>query len=406
MLKSKLRLVISLIFILSVYTCIDPYTPKLSGYDSLLVVEGIITDSNSSYTIKLSRTFKDQNITPSTVTDATVFITDDIGNNEELLNLLNGSYRTDSTRFKGEVGRTYILHIVTGDGTAYESEPCFMQAVPGIDSIYVSKDQRYINNGTKNQEGLSIYVDSKQGDDNQYYRWDYEETWKFKIPYPKLFIYANCEVIYQVPEVKDVYCWKNGISNSIITDYVYPGQSGRIVKEPVAFIAPEQSDRLTLEYSILVKQYSISKNEYDFWDNLKKINATASDVFALQPYSVTSNLHNLTNPNERVMGYFQVSSVKQKRRFISFNEIASMRLPNYHNPCVRYEVACVNPFIDDYCTEFNSIWRTYTQTNNCYFIEPMFRDGSLLDKLVFVRPECANCQLTGTIKKPDFWVDL
>jgi hypothetical protein len=26
--------------------------------------------------------------------------------------------------------------------------------------------------------------------------------------------------------------------------------------------------------------------------------------------------------------------------------------------------------------------------------------------MVFARPECANCELNGTHKKPDFWVDL
>ena len=404
--RLKLKSVIALISVLTICTCIDPYSPKLAGYDSLLVVEGMITNLNSSYTVKLSRTFRDVKVIPAKVSDAKVFITDDAGNSNDLTFSGNGTYKTDSTIFKGTVGRTYVLHIATADGAISESEPCFMQSVPDIDSIYFGKDERIINNGTKIQEGISIYLDSKEGDNSQYFRWDYEETWKFRIPYPKLYIYANCQVIYEVPEVKDVYCWKNGRSDAIITDLIHPGQPERIVKEPVSFIATDQSDRLMLEYSILIKQYSISKNEYDFWDNLKKINATGSDIFASQPYAVISNLHNVTNPDEKVLGYFQVSAVKQKRKFISFNDIAGLQLPFYHSPCVRYEVACVNPFIDDYCTEFNDIYRIYAISNKLYFIEPLFRDGGILDKLVFVMPECANCQLTGTLKKPDYWIDL
>jgi len=401
----KIKSVLALIIVFTVCTCIDPYSPKLAGYDSLLVVEGMITDLNSSYTVKLSRTFRDENVIPAKVSDAKVIITDDAGNSNDLTFSGNGTYKTDSTVFKGSVGRTYVLHITTSEGANYESDPCFMQSVPDIDSIYFAKDQRIINNGTQIQEGISIYLDSKEGDNSQYYRWDYEETWKFKIPYPKLYIYANCQVIYDVQEVKDVYCWKNGRSDAVITDLVYPGQSGRIVKEPVSFIATDQSDRLMLEYSILIKQYSISKNEYNFWDNLKKINATGSDIFASQPYPVISNIHNLTNQDEKVLGFFQVSAVKQKRIFISFSDIAGLQIPYYHSPCERYEVACVNPFIDDYCTEFNDIYRIYALSNKLYFIEPLFRDG-ILEKLVFVKPECANCQLTGTLKKPDFWIDL
>ena len=405
MLKSKFKSVIIVITVFLVCTCIDPYSPNIRGYDALLVVDGMITNLNSSYTVKLSKTFNDLSVSPSKVNDATVFITDDEGNSNDLIFKGNGSYKTDSTGFNGAIGRTYVLHVNMSNGEKYESDQCFMQSVPEIDSIYFAKDQRKINNGTKNQEGISIYLDSKAGDNDKYYRWEYEETWKFKIPYPKLYIYANCEVIYQVPEVKNVYCWKNGRSDEIMTDLVFPGHSG-ILKEPVAFIATELSDRLMLEYSILIKQYSISQDEYEFWDNVKKINAKGSDIFASQPYSVTSNIHNVNNRNERVLGYFQVSAEKEKRKFISFSDIAGFQLPYYHTPCLRYEVKCVDPFVADYCVEFNNIYDIYTKRNNYYFIEPLFGENGLLDRLVFVPPECANCQVTGTLTRPDFWKDL
>jgi hypothetical protein len=38
------------------------------------------------------------------------------------------------------------------------------------------------------------------------------------------------------------------------------------------------------------------------------------------------------------------------------------------------------------------------------FIEPKYNKVSdILLKLVFTRPECADCSLTGTHVKPDFW---
>ena len=63
---------------------------------------------------------------------------------------------------------------------------------------------------------------------------------------------------------------------------------GVLRKKPVFFIASDKSDRLRLEYSILVKQYSVSKSEFDFWDNLNKINDKRSgDIFEYQPYPVS-----------------------------------------------------------------------------------------------------------------------
>ncbi len=220
MLKPGPRSIIILI-VFALCTCIDPYSPKLRGYDSILVVDGLITDANSSHTIKLSRTFQDQNSIPATVSDATLFISDDTGNKSYLKSKGNGMYITDSIEFKGTIGRTYILHILTHEGVEYESEPCLMQSVPDIDSIYFEKDNELVNNGTESQEGIKIYLDSKGGDNNQYYRWTFEETWKFKVPYPKKYDFdMNDSTIIPVAAVKDC-CWKSRKSDEILIHSIY-----------------------------------------------------------------------------------------------------------------------------------------------------------------------------------------
>jgi hypothetical protein len=387
------------VFILS--TCIDPYTPKLNGYQSLLVVDGLITDANTSYTVKLSSTFQDLNAGSSPVQDASVFITDDNGTASFLNNLGNGIYKTDSLVFQGILGKTYVLHIHTYQGEEYESDPCLMHPVPEIDSVYFAKDQQFVSNGTEMQEGLSIYLDAAAGDNNSYYRWDFEETWKFSIPIPKRYDYINKSTFKPVEKVKE-YCWKSMKSADLIVRSVNSGQSSRIVKEPITFIGTGESDRLMMEYSILIRQYSISYNDYNFWDNLKKVNETGSDIFASQPYSVISNIHNITDPKEKVLGYFQVSAVKEKRIFISFNDIVKMHLPFYHaNQCQRIEDG---PEIGG--IPFDELYRIYCVTSDYEFIEPEYNpETGGLEFLVFARPECANCELTGTMTKPDFWID-
>jgi hypothetical protein len=388
-------------------TCIDPYKPVLTGYESLLVIDGLLTDANSSYTVKLSRTFQEQNSNPVGVSDAIVFITDDSGNENHLLYKGNGIYKSDSIAFKGSVGRTYILHIKTKEGKEYESDPCFMQSVPEIDSIYVVPDRELVNNGTEVEEGARIYLDSEEGDNSQYYRWAYEETWKFKVPNPHKYDYINDSTIPPVSDVKE-YCWKSTESGEILIHSVFEGQSARIEKEPILFITSDQSDRLLIQYSILISQYSISKNEFDFWNNMKQINDNSGDIFAKQPFSVVSNLHNINDPKERVLGYFQVSAVKEKRRNLPFSEIVAMDLPFYHYPCERL---VKEPL--DFQTEWgpiitwDDVYRIMSVTSPYILVEPIYIPSSLeLQKLVFTTPECANCELTGTRTKPDFWVDM
>ena len=277
MLKVGPKSIIAIAAVFTLCTCIDPYTPKLRGYDSLLVIDGLITDANTSYSVKLSRTFQVQNSTPAMVSDANVFITDNAGNNITLSSTGNGLYKTDSIDFTGSVGRTYSLHITTKEGDEYVSDPGTMQSVPDIDSIYFTKDQVLVNNGTQTQEGISIYVDSKAGDNNQYYRWAYEETWKFKVPDPKKFNFDEADSsITSVAEIKE-FCWKNNKSDAILIYSNNSGQSVPVKKEPINFIASDQSDRLLVEYSVLIKQFSVSKTEYDYWDNLKRVNENGGD---------------------------------------------------------------------------------------------------------------------------------
>jgi hypothetical protein len=388
-------------------TCIDPYTPVLTGYESLLVIDGLITDANSSYTVNLSRTFQEQNSTPVVVPDATVYISDDDGNSSYLSYQGKGIYKTDSIGFKGIVGKTYILHIKTSEGAEYESDPCLMQSVPGIDNVYAAPERELINNGTEIQQGARIYLDSEEGDNNQYYRWAFEETWKFRVPNPHRYEYINDSTIPPVADVKE-YCWKSAKSGEILVHSVYEGQSARIEKEPIFFIAAEKSDRLLVQYSILVSQFSISKAEFDFWNNMKQINDNSGDIFAKQPFSVISNIHNINDPKERVLGYFQVSAVKQRRLNLPFSEIVAMDLPFYHYPCERMEREPL-----DYQTEWGPIitWDDVYQimcvTSLNVLAEPKYFPATAeLEKLVFTTPECADCELTGSRKKPDFWIDM
>ena len=257
------KVIILVLFVLC--TCIDPYFQKINRYESLPVVDGLITDENSAYTVRLSRTIQDQNAIPALVSDATVFITDDTGNISNFINIGNGVYKSDSTIFRGQIGKKYVLHIKTEDGGNYESDPCLMQDVPEIERVYYEKDQELVNNGTERLDGIRIYLDSEPGENNTYYRWEYEETWKFKVPDSPKAQYFSEQNIIPVTNPTD-YCWKSQKSDEILVYSFYAGDTDPVKHKPVLFIAPDKSDRLLIQYNILIKQYSISNSEYDFWN--------------------------------------------------------------------------------------------------------------------------------------------
>lgn len=405
------RSFIILLIISALCTCIDPYTPKITGTESFLVVDGLITDESASYEVKLSRTTQSENSIPEKVSDAFVTITDDLGNRTILINAGNGLYKTDSSLFRGVAGQTYTLHISTVSGEEYISEPCLMYTVPEIDSIYFEKDAEITNNQSETQQGVRIYLDSKDGDENNlYFRWAFEETWKFRVPSPRRYMYIDSLTILPLPvEEINEFCWKQRKSTDILVKSFSPGQSRLIKGEPIYFIASDKSDRLSIEYSIFIKQYSMSKKESDFWDNLKQVNEGGGDIFDPQPFPVISNIYNPNNLSDLVLGYFQVSAVKQKRMYISFSQIAGLNLPFFQGNCKRIEYSP-----DDWPVvgimgsppTFDEIYRMFS--SKLYsFVEPLYQSGTrVLRELVFTSPVCADCTLSGTSKKPDFWIDL
>lgn len=406
MIKSKSGTIIILFLVFTFFTCIDPYTPKLKGYEAILVVDGLLTNQNPPYSVKISRSFQDKNSIPDKVIDASVSITSDDGEVTYLEEKGNGVYMTDSTNFNGIVGKTYVLHIITAEGDEYASEPCLMRPVPEIDSLYFEKSQEYANNGTEKDDGIMIYLDSKPGTDNTYYRWSFEETWKFKVPSPVRAVYINEDTILAIPATE--FCWRKNGSYNVLIRSENEGQSDGVKKESLNFISSDRSDRLLIQYSILVNQYSISRNEFEFWDNLKKVNENGGDIFAQQPFTVTGNIHNINAPGEKVQGYFQVSAVSQKRKYIQFRDIVPLNLPFYHYPCERIERS-PSDFPSGWGPPitWDELYNLFCVSSDYYFVEPVYFPGTTkLNKLVFAKPECADCELTGTSKKPDFWVDL
>lgn len=406
---------ITIIIVLILSSCIDPYTPKLTGYKTLLVVDGMITDENSAYTVRLSKTLQEQNADPVMISDATVSVADDNGNIFYLTSHGNGVYKTDSTVFRGTVGRKYVLHILTKENEEYESVPCLMKPVVDIDSIYIARDEQLVNNSTESEEGISIYLDSKKGSSDSYYRWTFEEAWKFRVPNPQRYVYIKTKLpdfplILPIPtnDIKE-FCWKYRRSDEILVRSIKEWQSGKIEKQPIYFISSLKSDRLLLEYSILVKQYSISLEEYGFWNNLRQVNIAGGDIFARLPYSVTSNIHRTSDPNERVLGYFQVSAVKQKRKNIPYRDVALMGLHFYSPPCKIWQFSPMDFETNCHCPPktWDDVYWYLSIVSDYTFVRPIyFYVDTVLVKLEFTRPECGNCELTGSRTRTDFWNEI
>jgi hypothetical protein len=394
---------LSVVILVLFCTCVDPFTPGLRGYESLMVVDARITDREPGCTVILSRSVGTQDGKPVMINDATVSVSDDEGGSQQLVSLGNGKYEPAMTGYHGNAGRTYTLHITTPDGKEYESDPELLLPSAAIDSVYFERYTELGTNGNPGREGIMIYAVPEGAEAGSNFRWDFTETWKFKVPEPKAWDYIN--EYNQVPHFPiNEFCWKDHESDNIIISRAWSRSAEGKKGIPVIFIPSEESDRLLIQYSILVRQQTISDKEYGFWDDILEISNAGNDIFGRQPWTVTGNIHCLTAKNEKVLGYFQTAGVSEKRLFISVRDIVPLALPYYHYGCPRI---AKSPSDFKYPITFDEIYAMYCVTSDYAFVEP-WKDvsGINLYKLIFTRPECADCTLTGTKKKPDFWVDL
>ena len=288
-----------------------------------------------------------------------------------------------------------------------------MFPVPPIDTVYYEKGEEISGSLGESLKGIKIYLNSGSATGmNKFFRWTFEETWKFFLDNPPRYqctILDDTDLFFEeVPVVKET-CWKNNKSGNIVTNSILAGQPEYINKQEIQFIAPSKSDRLTHQYSILVKQFSISEKEYDFWNNLKKVSETGGDIFNSQPYPVISNIHNVNDANEMVLGYFEVSAVSQKRIFITAHELDPLNLPHYKSACTEY---VKSP--DDWPPSSSmgksptwiEIYHMFMDSGDFIFVEPILSSDSTLLKLVFATNVCSVCEFSGVSAKPDFWIDL
>lgn len=312
-------IVIVLVFIGS---CRDKYKPDVvSLQKSFLVVEANLNPGNDSTIVRLTKTFKlDDTARLNTINNAQVTV-EGKDNSVYVLTPRGSGYYISP--FLGlTINEDYRLRIRTGDGKEYLSDYVKAKHTPDIDSISWERDEK----------GVHIYANTNDPTGNsRYYRWNYDETWEIKTYYYSRLIYLGGSSIRQrvFPQEDVSTCWKfNHLSEILLANSVNLNED--IIYKKKLTLIPEQAERLQVRYSILVKQYALDKEAYQFYEIMKKNTEEVGSLFGPQPSELKGNLQCLTDPTEPVIGYVTASEEKKKRIFIT--------IPGWHFPMSCYNV--------------------------------------------------------------------
>ncbi|AIZ42738.1 DUF4249 domain-containing protein [Cellulophaga baltica] len=385
----KFRSYYIIIFILLHIGCTEIIEVETEDFESILVINANITDVKGQQSVTLNRTYEAgfQNIRES---EAKVIILDDLDNSIQFLEDSPGIYLSREP-FNVIKGRSYQLNVTTKDGQRYFSEYVEPIANSVIEDLRAEFSVDDLGN-----EGVAIKVDGYDSENKaKYFRFEYEETYLIKsliTSFVTLNILSeNPPIVEIVPkDEQNVICYNTLNSNEILTISTAQGVESRIDNFQVKFI-PKEDFSIRNRYSILVHQYVQSREANNFYNTLKDF-ASSDNLFSqTQPGFIKGNIRS-ENSTEKVIGFFEVSTVSSKRIFFNYEDmIPSGARANYPFDCspLNFTSNDIGDMIDLLKTN-NYVFTSFNYIGSVYSI---------------VNRPCIDCSVLGSKEKPEFWID-
>lgn len=356
--------------------CIETYYPKINDEQHAIVIEGTLTDKEGYHYIYVSRSVRYAYHKNIPVQDCMVEVIDDEDNAIQFYESEPGLYEQWIDQEYLKTGRKYKLR-VTAAGTVYESRYETMLPCPPVGNVYYEIEKRGTSDPENDIYGIQFYTDlNTQSGDAKNYRWELEETWEYHAEY-LIRIYWNGKTIRDLGCSTDsvFFCWSANSVHEIYTGTVKHTTGNSLSRIPLRYVSNE-TNRLKVKYSLLVKQYSLSDTAYSYWNQLKKQNEETGGLYETQPAQIRGNISRVNNDNEIVLGFFNVAGLSEKRIFVS---------ERFHFFPLDYSCRLMPPPI------------LYLSPPPVYLVET--EDG-----LMTAKDECFDCTLMGgTTQKPDFW---
>lgn len=399
-----------LILIFALTSCTEQYVFQNSDFESALVVEGTITNELKNQTVRVSQVYQLEETGPKFETGANVYITDDQGNEYQFEE--KDTVYASISQFKAEPGRKYQLKIRTKEGKNYTSDNQILTTETKIDNLTATVAT------VEGQRGVQINVNSYDpANTSKYYRYEYAETYKIIAPKwsPDKAIVVSTpaippnpaedfpgspagEAIVIIPRnYESETCFSTKKSDKIILNTTSSLSEDR-VHYPVRFIS-NQNYIISHRYSIFVKQYVQNLAAYTFYKTLNDLSTSGNVLTPKQPGFIYGNIKSVENPSEKVIGFFEVSSVSSERIYFNYADLfPNEPLPPYYEKnCEIQEfkncegdLPCKGPSLRSLIRTNNIVYYSLNEIESMYFM---------------VNPPCGDCTTFSSNIVPPFWVD-
>ncbi|WP_136465696.1 DUF4249 domain-containing protein [Flagellimonas onchidii] len=391
--KKKLAILAILVF----GGCIEPFEATFVDFESALVIEATINELKQQR-IMLTRTYMFEEDGPAPVTNASVSIVDTDGNTYSFGHVQNGIYLSNQP-FAAQLGRSYELSVVS-EGKNYGSNS--VEFSQGTEIEQVTAERITNDDGV---DGMAILVNSfDPAGNSKNYRYEYEETYRVIAPkwYPTMLIgdpepNSGCNVLKVPNNINEQVCYPTDLSNTIILTSTDDLVEDRVSNFMVRFV-PRNNYIISHRYSILVRQYIQSNEAYTFFERLDELSSSESLLSQIQPGFLQGNVFSRDDSRERVLGFFDVSSVSEQRIFFNYDDFYhGESLPPYVDPCKESAPVIANMG--------GCVLRPIIEVRAGVYVGDNGSEDPNEGPYRITTRVCGDCSALGPSEIPDFWME-
>ncbi|NOR75433.1 MAG: DUF4249 family protein [Draconibacterium sp.] len=312
------KLIIYCIFLLVAFSsCEDIYTPDVEDREGVIVANARIIVGNDNNYIELYKSIgfnEISNVYPA-VSNAMVYIIDSNGDDVQIHETEDGIYPV-YLKLNSEL--EYKLKIEY-DSNIYESTFEPVPNVPEIDTFYgIEELKLLIEEGEnsvddyKSTIGLQTYCDINKLIEPPYYRFSARKVMQYYyIEFP------NTE--FSITH----YMWNSYFPSETFNIASPPEYTtGENIEKHPLFFVPKRvflgEDNYFHGWILIIHQFALSKSSYNFYKDLNSQLNSDGKLFDPLYVQARNNLKCTNNPEQLILGNFEISTPKEYRFFVKF----------------------------------------------------------------------------------------
>ena len=378
------------LLLLACSSCIEPYEPVIEESQVVLVINGMITDQPGMHYVEISKSMPYNEPSYQPVGGCVVTVTDENGDMIQFMEESMGKYSADIPGSFLSVGKAYSLQVITPNKREYCSDYDTILACPPIDNIYYEVETRKTPDPDIFIPGIQFYMDmTGTASDSRYFMWQLEETWEYWAALFSQYIWrAREDEVIEYRSNELFKCWKTNPIREIFAETTRNLSVNALRRNSLNFVSNE-TDRLKVTYSLLVKQQSLTRRSYVYWEKMKTQSGETGGLYEIQPSSAIGNICNTRDPDEVVLGIFYATQQQTKRimvvNWMGENDLFEFKIPyltcEWEHADGEFQIGTDFPYYlkSDWWTGYGPPYVTAEQI-------------------------CFDCRIRGGINvKPDYW---